>query len=257
MSFAALTIDLDLRYEHPLVIDWSVIKYYNTVMSTLAGAGLALIGSVMKDLIRGTDLRPKGWAAGFLIVGLPMLATGLHMTLTWPMAPRFAPDNIIFGEPSLLLGGILVGLAWYFSARSDAILAAEHPTSFIAKDLLGMRFLLLGAGMNLIAIAIAAVWWQFFIAPIEEPIAGLTEKYNVPWLTNLPVAALFAGIGLIAILVPPVMVRQSMPGDELSGLELYVPDILKYLGLALIALGAFVTLTHIGMVYNTSDVIPH
>lgn len=56
---------------------------------------------------------PKAFAAGFAIAGLVALLGGLHLALAWPLKElgghnvRWA--NIAFGEPSVLLGALLLG----------------------------------------------------------------------------------------------------------------------------------------------------
>ncbi len=58
---------------------------------------------------------PKAFAAGFAMTGFVALVGGLHMSLTWPLrelggqSVRWA--NIAFGDPSVLLGVLLLGAA--------------------------------------------------------------------------------------------------------------------------------------------------
>ncbi|MFV0426424.1 MAG: DUF981 family protein [Beutenbergiaceae bacterium] len=99
-----------------LVIDWSRIKFYNTVMSLAAGSILAILGSTMLVLLRRERVHPRGWAIGLGISGAIAYSAGLHLTLTWPLAPQYAADNISFGEPTLVVGAIGLGLAFLFLA---------------------------------------------------------------------------------------------------------------------------------------------
>jgi len=86
---------------------------YITVMLVNMVAGLTLLG--LYFLVGLTRPTQKHWAAAMAMVGLVALATGLHMTLTWPM-PRLAKvnlqwANIAFGEMSVLFGVLFLGAA--------------------------------------------------------------------------------------------------------------------------------------------------
>jgi len=58
-----------------------------------------------------TDPDQKRWAPGFAASGLIALATGLHMSLTWPLDYQGGIFNIAYGETSALFGAILLGTA--------------------------------------------------------------------------------------------------------------------------------------------------
>jgi putative membrane protein len=82
---------------------------YLTVMLLNMVAGLVLLAGFV---VWGLDApRQKHWAGGFGIVGFVALATGLHMTLTWPLSGRAQWANIAFGEPTVLLGATFLGAA--------------------------------------------------------------------------------------------------------------------------------------------------
>jgi putative membrane protein len=52
------------------------------------------------------------WAPAFAAVGAVAFAAGLHMTLTWPVnAPGLRFANVAFGEMSVLLGVLFLGMA--------------------------------------------------------------------------------------------------------------------------------------------------
>lgn len=64
--------------------------------------------------MRPPEVSVTGWSLNFGVLGLSFTVTGLHMTLTWPLAAgRFAFDNIIFSEPSLALGLLLLAAAMH------------------------------------------------------------------------------------------------------------------------------------------------
>ena len=80
---------------------------YLTVMLINLVAGLLLLALHLVAFIQRS---PKKLAPGFLLTGFIGAATGLHMTLTWPLP---GGHNIAFGEMSLLFGALFffAGLA--------------------------------------------------------------------------------------------------------------------------------------------------
>ena len=77
----------------------------------LAVLGLYVLLSVPKE-------RGKGWGVALGLAGVVGLLTGLHMSLTWPIAdlsgvkeglPNLQFANVAFGEMSVLFGGLLLG----------------------------------------------------------------------------------------------------------------------------------------------------
>ena len=70
-----------------LKIDWANMPTYNTIMAVAAGAaliGLVLLGRQM--LTEPAEVSAEGWSVAFGVLGLILTTTGLHMTLTWPLA---------------------------------------------------------------------------------------------------------------------------------------------------------------------------
>ena len=116
-----------------LKIDWAIMPTYNTIMSVAAGAGLLALVIFARDLLKFRHDRKEavstdGWALAFGVLGLILATTGLHMTLTWPLAAGGFPfDNIIFGETSLGFGVLLLGAAFYLWQRGEALVMAEDP----------------------------------------------------------------------------------------------------------------------------------
>lgn len=91
-----------------LVIDWTQVHFCNTVMGLAAGAALATLAGIGRRLLARRRIDPRGWAISIGVMGVVFFATGLHMTRTWPLAPTGSPDNIAFGEPTLVLGILLL-----------------------------------------------------------------------------------------------------------------------------------------------------
>ena len=69
-----------------LVIDWTQMPTYNTIMAVAGGVGLILLVRLGRELVRGgPDGGYEGWALAFGVLGGLLTATSLHMTLTWPV----------------------------------------------------------------------------------------------------------------------------------------------------------------------------
>ncbi len=82
------------------------IVYLTVMLINMAAAFFTLAWYIW----RGMPCENKrGWLPAFTITGFVALITGLHMTFTWPMPSVY---NIAFGEPSIMLGVLLLGGAW-------------------------------------------------------------------------------------------------------------------------------------------------
>lgn len=69
----------------------------------------------------------KGWSVGFAISGFILTPTGGHMTLSWVLAEiRFPFDDIIFGEPSLAFGVMLLGISVLLWRKSNIYMKHEN-----------------------------------------------------------------------------------------------------------------------------------
>ena len=87
------------------------------VKPVAAGAGMLTIVWLARALQQGKPVRLEGYAVTFLVLGAILTITGTHMTLTWPFAKYFPFGNIIFGEPSLGFGVLLLGCAIFLWRR--------------------------------------------------------------------------------------------------------------------------------------------
>ena len=233
-----------------LVIDWTQMPTYNTIMAIAAGSGLCSIAQTIKKAAEKSQIHPEGWAINFGVLGIILFFTGLHMTLTWPMAKYFPFDNIIFGEPSLALGALLLALAFYCWKRSDLIATADEPIALMAGNLRHLRYFLYGLGLACIAIAFAGVIFQLFAAPPEEPLTGLFA--DQPMLEATAISGLYAIIGVSALLMPGNLDRFA----EQKALPYSLGQRLAYIlmmiaGIVWIVFGALNFFTHIGLIIHT------
>lgn len=86
---------------------------YITLMLVNMAAGLLLLGLFVLVGLKEPNRTP--WSPAFGMVGLVALATGLHMTLTWPL-PKLETwnamwANIAYGELTVLFGVLFLAAA--------------------------------------------------------------------------------------------------------------------------------------------------
>ncbi|QCB95584.1 DUF981 family protein [Arthrobacter sp. PAMC25564] len=238
-----------------LKIDWAIMPTYNTIMSLAAGAGLLAVVIFSRDLFRfrrnnDATVSTDGWSLAFGVLGLILTTTGLHMTLTWPLAAGGFPfDNIIFGETSLGFGVPLLGAAFYLWRRGEALTSAPDPIAFAANTVRPLSLFIGGLGLSLFAIAAAGVTYQLFAAPAQEPISGAFAAYPIIEATFM--SGLFALVGVGAVLFPFAIAKLRTSGAAASGLVKTIGIVWYLTGLAFLLFGAMNYFTHIGLIVNT------
>ncbi len=117
-----------------------MIDYLTLLLINMA-AGLFLLGCfVWRDLDTPEDI--GHWVPAFAISGLVAAIGGFAITFTWPL-PK--PYNMAYGEMSVLLGVLLLGLALAISKRWELLpLAIYAVFAGAAAALLGVRIINLG-----------------------------------------------------------------------------------------------------------------
>lgn len=233
-----------------LKIDWANMPTYNTIMAVAVGA--ALIGLVMLGrqlLTSPQEVEADGWALTFGILGGILTATGLHMTLTWPLAAGGFPfDNIIFGETSLGFGVLLLGAALYLWKRGAAALATSKPVETLARVAQPITVFVGGLGLSLLAIAVAGVKYQLFAAPPQEPISG--EFADYPLVEAIFMSGLIGIVGLGALAFAVLVNRLRSTGT--AGVWARITGWLWTVsGVLFLLFGAMNFFTHIGLIVNT------
>ena len=233
-----------------LKIDWANMPTYNTIMSVAVGAGL--IGLVMLGrqlLSRPDQVSSEGWALTFGVLGGILTTTGLHMTLTWPLAAGGFPfDNIIFGETSLGFGVLLLGAAFYLWKRGAAALAASKPVEALARVAQPITVFIGGLGLSLVAIAVAGIKYQLFAAPAEEPISG--EFADYPLVEAIFMSGLIGIVGLGALAFG-LLVHRIVTGRETAVWARITGWLWGVSGVLFLLFGAMNFFTHIGLIVNT------
>jgi hypothetical protein len=247
---------MHLATQGGLVIDWTRMPTYNTIMAVAAGAALLQVVWFARDLRVATDVHLRGWALAFAVPGAILALTGAHMTLTWPFALYFPFDNIIFGEPSLAFGVLLLAAAVYLWSRGDRLggaagiddrAAHEHLVRDLARVARPMAIFVVGIGLSLIAIAAAGIAFQLFAAPPEEPISGAFAEW--PWLEATFMSGLFALVGVGCLSAPFALRAVGQP--TMSAAQRITGVTWGLAGLAFLLFGALNFFTHIGLIVHT------
>ncbi|MFF2407164.1 DUF981 domain-containing protein [Streptomyces sp. NPDC058092] len=227
-----------------LKIDWAKMPTYNTIMAVAAGAGLLLVVALGRLLLApDRTIIPEGWVLAFGAVGFTLVTTGLHMTLTWPLAGQGFPfDNIIFGEPALAFGVFLLAASCYLWKRGAELNSADRivHTARVASPISVFVF-----GLGLACFGIAAAGWKYtlFAAPPEEPISGEFAKW--PILEASFMSGLYVLVGIGALLFPFALRRPR------SWLSPVIGVVWGLAGLVFLFFGGLNYFTHIGLIINT------
>tara|TARA_B100000378_G_scaffold71055_1_gene54336 strand:+ start:12 stop:722 length:711 start_codon:yes stop_codon:yes gene_type:complete len=231
-----------------LTIDWTVMPTYNTIMAVAAGAGLLSLVVLGWRISRGQAFSAEGHAVNFGVLGAILTITGAHMTLTWPFAAYFPFDNIIFGEPSLALGVLLLAAAVVLWRRRAVLSEAERPGAALAAVAAPLSILIVGLGLSMIAIAAAGIAFQLFTAPPEEPLTGFFAQW--PWLETIFISGLYAITG-VGALTFPLAAQDTGRGRSGTAWQYTTGVTLGLSGLAFLLFGALNFFTHIGLIVNT------
>jgi uncharacterized membrane protein len=228
-----------------LKIDWTRMPTYNTIMAVAAGVGLVLVVCFGRKLLRGDPMEHvDGWALAFGVLGTILTLTGLHMTLTWPLAGQGFPfDNIIFGEPSLAFGVMLLAAALYLWKRWAPAQVAADRRKHVARVAGPVSLFALGMGLGCFGIAAAGWTYTLFAAPPQEPISGAFA--DMPLLEASFISGLYVLVGLGAVLFPLALRARGGPVATVVGVCWMVA------GVVFTLFGALNYFTHIGLIVNT------
>lgn len=238
-----------MKEDQGLIIDWMNMPTYNTIMCVAVGAALCSLAVMGKQMLEKKSIEPKGWSLNLAVLGILLFLTGLHMTLTWPLAKYFPFDNIVFGEPALAFGALLLAFSFYFWKASHMLQTSENPLVPIGKIGYQFKYFFYGIGLALIAIGVAGVKYQLFAAPPEEPVSGQFAEY--PLVEAIFISGLWALTGVASLLIPSVFESFS-EGHIVVTTKLKAAYILLYgLGIVFLLFGAFNYFSHIGLIVNT------
>jgi uncharacterized membrane protein len=238
-----------LVVEAALKVPWAQTPMYNTIMSVAAGVGLLLVVALGRELYLHRSVVAEAWALAFGVLGFLLTITGAHMSFTWPLSSIAPFDNIIFGEPSLAFGVMLVAAAVLLWSRPALFNAAVEPgddARLIYVRRVSLPLSIFAAAMGLGCFGIAAAGWAFtlFAAPPQEPISGTFANY--PLLEATFISGLYVLVGLGAVLFPVALWRPRRQ------IVLIIGVCWTLAGLAFTGFGALNYFTHIGLIIHTS-----
>jgi len=181
---------------------------YNTLMGVCAGLALILVPLLIRKLYARQPVAAEGWAVTFAAIGLPLTFLSTLMATTWPLTAN-PPINIIFAEPCVLLGVLLLGASvylWRNRATIDALggdnkKAADAAELNLTRTLAPVSWVVFALGM--ILVACTAAIFRFMLvggAPEQEPITGLL--YDKPEIENTFFGIIYGFAALGCLLAP-------------------------------------------------------
>ena len=223
---------------------------YNTLIGVASGLALLLVPRAFAQLagarmpLQLTGSRPfdaAGWAATFGALGAVLTVLGYTMTVTHPLAAAAEHIDTLFGEPSLLLGVLLLAAAWYLARSTPDELSQERVRAALAPA----GWVVAGLGVVLLCCAAAiARFTAVGAAPAAEPITGLLD--NHPAVENTFFTVLYGLAAAGCLLVPA-----ALAGRRTAWLGLYWTWTIS--GAAFAAFSALNYYTHTGMIINLQD----
>lgn len=201
---------------------------YNTLMGVCVGTAALLVAQLVLRLRREPgEISQSQWAGygwAFIALGGPLALLGGAMTLTWPLNVN-PPINIAFGEPSLLIGALLLAGGALCVREDDATF---KPLSWVVAAL---------GGILLVTGTAIASYDLVGDAPAQEPITGNWTGWEN---TTFAVAYIVAGIG--CLLAPWVLRSYALA---------YAAAVCLRLGGAFFLLFSLLNYrTHIGLLIN-------
>lgn len=219
-------------------------------MGVCAGLGLVLMALLGKKLFKREVIAPEGWALALGSVGVILAFLSGLMATTWPLTVN-PPLNILFAEPSLLFGVLLVAASlflWsqkhHFAALSGKqVTLSDEAYIYLRRVLSPMSWVIFGLGLVLLFSAFAIL--RFTIvgsAPVEEPITGLLHDY--PLIENTFFGLLYL-LPAIGTLLAPFALRK--PHSVLPRIVGYA---WFFAGIAFLLFSAMNYYTHAGMLVN-------
>ncbi len=169
---------------------------YVTLIILNVAAGHLLLSNLIWQ--KDYDGDSRHWAAPFFVVGFLSFITGLHMIWTWPLPGSF---NIAFGEPALVFGAIMIGIAWtLYKNLSLEPLAIYALLAGIAAFVIGAQIINLGLTWSPQPLSIG-FFFSGFTGVLAWPV--IRYKDNNVWRISYTLvsflAALMWSIGIVSM----------------------------------------------------------
>lgn len=146
---------------------------YNTLLGVAAGTAMVLVPLLARRVQRRSLDAPEGWALALGVLGLIVTFLSAAMTTTWPLNAK-PQVNILFGEPSLFLGVLLLAAAFYLWTRAGLFRGTDQEERQVLAAAQPLSWLVFVLGLILASCTAAIfVFSAFGNAPVQEPISGV------------------------------------------------------------------------------------
>lgn len=149
-----------------------LVILYNTLLGVAAGTAMILVPLLARHVRRRDLLSVEGWALSLGVLGVIITFLSGAMTVTWPLDEK-PQVNILFGEPSLFLGLLVLAAALYLWARGSALTASSADDRHLLAVTQPLAWLIFVLGLILTSCTIAILSLNAFgNAPQQEPVSG-------------------------------------------------------------------------------------
>lgn len=214
---------------------------YNTLMGVAAGLALILVPVLVQSLMQRKPVAAEGWALTFGILGTILTFLSAAMAVTWPLTAN-PPINIIFSEPNLVLGLLLLAAAFYLWRQKDKKL----DFAALANVLKPVSWLVGALGLVLLACTLAILRFNLVgSAPAQEPITGLLHDY--PIVENTFFAVLYGLSAIGTLLAPVVAYKPQSKWVRVAGICMVAAGVLFLL------FSVMNYYTHVGLLVNLQN----
>jgi uncharacterized membrane protein len=230
---------------------------YNTLMGVTAGLALLMLVALSALVLLGGRVHRRAWAMAFVAVGAILTFMSAAMVVSWPLVAPVSFDNIIFGEPGLAFGVMLLVGAYLLGSRrlwpADGDGAAETTaTPEFTEHLEGLLLPLSGfsfaLGLVQFSIAAAGLKFQLFAAPPTEPISG--NFSDSPLIEASFISGLYVLTGIGAVLFPLALLVRRVARKTALSLWGVIGVCWTVAGVVFLIFSALNYYTHIGDIVN-------
>jgi uncharacterized membrane protein len=223
---------------------------YNTVVGLAGGVGLLLVSQLLKQFANADTIQPEGFALAFGITGFIQTVLGLTISVMWPYT-KVLHANIMMGEPALVFGLLLLAAAFFLWRKSDAFVdlgrgpeKSAKASAYLISVLRPVSVWIFAAGLMMVSLVIAIVYYQLGQAPPQEPISGY---FADSWVEPIFLALLWGLIALGALFTPFALLKWNRKIVNVT------VNCWSVAGVLLVLSSAMNYFTHIGLLMNTSD----
>lgn len=230
-----------------------MLVLYNSIMSVAAGVGLLLVVMLGCQTLQRKTIAAEGWSLSFAILGVILTVLGFVMSITWPYRVAGAIDgNILFGEPSIAFGLLLLAASFYIWHRRTIFVQlsstnkdeSDSAYAEIIGVLKPVSIFVFAVGLVMTACSIAWIRYRLGAAPPSEPISGRFS--NDKWLESIFMGLLYGLVALGALLFPLGVSHGSHKVLKVIAVCWIIS------GVVFTVFGAFNFYTHVGDVVNAT-----